>query len=81
MRPSPRRAPASGAAASAEVPMLQGVRDMTLRAYASAEAGWITDWGRPDIVRATTLPDLPRGVDLRLDSKLYGPLRIVVSSQ
>lgn len=68
--------PASEAALAPETVLLEGIAGLRLRAYAGPEAGWVAGWGQPGEAART---GLPRGIEIRLESDRYGPLRILVA--
>jgi general secretion pathway protein J len=68
--------PASEAARAAETVIFEGVAGLRLRAYAGPEEGWIGGWGQaPEAAQA----DLPRAVEIILQSERYGALRVLVA--
>ncbi len=67
--------PGADRAAAPEVEMLPGILAMSVLSYAGTKAGWVEEFGTEN--RDFDLP-LPEAVDLRLESKRYGDLRIMV---
>jgi general secretion pathway protein J len=67
--------PGADRAQAPEVEMLPGIVAMQVLSYAGEKAGWVEEFGTE--ARPFDTP-LPEAVDLRLESEVYGPLRIVV---
>ncbi|SLN47734.1 Type II secretion system protein J precursor [Roseovarius litorisediminis] len=68
--------PAAVRALSPEVVMLEGIIDLDVRSYTGESEGWVRDYGLDQDIE---VPPLPQAVDIRLESRLYGALRVVVS--
>jgi general secretion pathway protein J len=68
--------PASGAARTRETVILEEVAGLRMRAYAGPEEGWIGGWGQsPDVLQS----DLPRAMEIVVQSERYGALRVLVA--
>lgn len=67
--------PASEAALAPETVIFDNIASFRVSAYAGLEEGWVAGWGVPGPLPR---PDLPDAVDIRFDSDVYGPLRVMV---
>jgi general secretion pathway protein J len=68
--------PASVQALAPETEIFDRIAEFQVRSYAGPEEGWVDGWGQPEPQART---ELPKAVELRIDSERYGPLRVMVA--
>jgi len=68
--------PASVQARAPETEIFDRIAGFQIRSYAGPEEGWVDGWGQPEPLVRT---ELPKAVEVRIDSERYGPLRVMVA--
>lgn len=68
--------PASDLALAPPETVFEAIAGLRVRAFASVEEGWVSDWGLPE---GAERPVLPKAIEVMIESEEYGSLRVMVA--